>query len=271
MKYSSLIIPATLLAFIACSDSSSNSGTEDEAFEDETFNTEEGSSAVAYTGDGIFYTDKAYFDIDTTQKTISVYTPECKIQGDSLYWSDGRESKATIMNYKYNGSSKSINVEKDKEKLSMKFYGDSFPYGQWIEPNAESGLIYNGYSLHSSSTFSYTKYFGDSCLVDNLQTIQGFLGFTDMDKMEKVDCKTAKYGDVDVAYKKYSAGKAELTVSKGNKSCTVVIAPRFKAIENDCKDAYDEYKDGKAKKPFDFNEYNLHISGDVDCFTDMVK
>ena len=179
-----------LLAFTACSDSSSNSGTEDEAFEDETFNTEEGSSAVAYTGDGIFYTDKAYFDIDSTQKTISVYTPECKIQGDSLYWSDGRESKATIMNYKYNGSSKSINVEKDTEKLSMKFYGDSFPYGQWIEPNAESGLIYNGYSLHSSSTFSYTKYFGDSCLVDNLQTIQGFLGFTDMDKMEKVDCFT---------------------------------------------------------------------------------
>ncbi len=271
MKRSILMIPAILLTFAACSDESSSSGTDAETFEDENFTTEEGSSAVAYTGSGIFYTDKAYFDIDTTKKNISIYTPECKVQGDSLYWSDGKDGKATNLSYKYNSSSKSVNVEIGKKKLSMKFYGDTFPYGQWIEPNAESGLVYNGYSLHTSSTFNYTKYFGDSCLVDNLQTVQGFLGFTDMKKMEKVDCNTAKYGDIDVVYKKYSAGKAEVTVSKGDESCSVTLSPRFKASKDECKAAYEAYKDSKDAKPFNFDDYDLNISGDVNRFKDMIK
>lgn len=271
MKHSIITIPAILLAFAACSDDSSSSGTDAETLEDQNFTNEEGSSAVAYTGSGIFYTDKASFDIDTTKNTISIYMPECKVQGDTLYWSDGKDGKATKLSYKYNSSSKSINVEVGKENLSMKFYGDTFPYGQWIEPNAESGLVYNGYSLHTSSTFNYTKYFGDSCLVDHLQTVQGFLGFTDMKKMEKVDCNTTKYGDIDVVYEEYSAGKAEVTVSNGDESCTVTVAPRFKASEKECHAAYEDYKDSEDTKPFNFDDYDLDISGDVSCFKDMIK
>lgn len=271
MKYRLFsIVSMAMLALAACSENSST-GTDPEVLEDETFSTENGSSAVVYKGDGIFYTDKAYFNIDTSKQILSIYTPECKVQKDTLYWSDGKTGKATTISYKYNSSSQSINLEENKKKLSMKFYGDSFPYGQWIEPNSESGLVYNGYALHASGKFNYTKYFGDSCLVDNLKTIHGFLGFKDNEKMEKVSCNTAKYGDVDVIYEKYSAGSSSLKISKGKKSCSVSITPRFKANEEDCQAAYDDYKDAADNSPFNFDNYSLDISGDVSCFNDMLK
>lgn len=264
-----MVIPAVMFALVACGDDSSV--TDAEALEDQGFSTEEGSSAVAYTGDGIFYKDKGAFEFDSTKGSISVYDAECKVQGDTLFWTDGKDGKATTLTYKYNESSKSINVQKGGDKFSMKFYGDSFPYGQWIEPNTEIGNVYNGFSLHKSGTFNYTKYFGDSCLVDNLVAIKAFPGFGDPAKMEKVDCSTAKYGDVEIVYEKYNAGVAKIVATKGDEECEVTITPRYKAIEDDCNDAYDDYKDAEDEKPFNFADYSAKIEGDVDCFESLVK
>lgn len=264
-----MVISAAMLALIACGDDSS--ATDAEALEDETFTTEEGSSAVAYTGGGIFYKDKTTFILDTVKKSMTVYDAECKVQSDTLFWTDGHDGKGTALTYKYNSSSKSINVQKGSDKFSMKFYGDSFPYGQWIEPNTEIGKVYNGFSLHESGAFNYTKYFGDSCLVDNLVAIKAFPGFAEPAKMEKVDCTTAKYGDVKIVYEKYSAGVAKIVATKGDDECKVKITPRFKAIEDDCNDAYDDYKDAKDKKPFNFASYSAKIEGDKTCFETLVK
>ena len=258
-----------MFALVACGDDSSV--TDAEALEDQGFSTEEGSSAVAYTGDGIFYKDKGAFELDSAKGSISVYDAECKVQGDTLFWTDGKDGKATTLTYKYNESSKSINVQKGSEKFSMKFYGDAFPYGQWIEPNTEIGNVYNGFSLHKSGTFNYTKYFGDSCLVDNLVAIKAFPGFGDPAMMEKVDCTTAKYGDVEIVYEKYNAGVAKIVATKGDEECEVTITPRYKAIEDDCNDAYDDYKDAEDEKPFNFTDYSAKIEGDVDCFESLVK
>lgn len=264
-----MIIPMVMLAFAACGDNSSSA--DEEALEDQNFTTDEGSSAVAYTGDGIFYKDKVSFEIDSAKKSISVYEAECKVQGNKLIWTDGKDGKATPLTYKYNSSSKSINVQKGGEKFSMKFYGDSFPYGQWIEPNTEIGNVYNGFSLHESGSFNYTKYFGDSCLVDNLVAIKAFPGFADPAKMEKVDCSTAKYGDVEIVYEKYNAGVAKIVATKGDDECEVTITPRYKSIEEDCNDAYDDYKDAEDGKPFNFADYSAKIEGDVECFESIVK
>ncbi len=265
-----MLLPAAMLAFVACSDDSS-SPTDAETTADETFTTEEGSSAVAYNGDGIFYTDKGAFDNDSLKNEISVYEPVCKVQGDTLFWSDGRDGEAVKMSYKYNASSKSINVQKGGDKFSMKFYGDTFPYGQWIEPNAEIGTVYNGFSLHLSGNLSYTKFFGDSCLVDNLVAIKAFPGFPDPSKMEKVDCNTAKYADVEIAFEEYSAGVATLTASKDDEKCKVTIKPRFKALETDCKAAFEDFEDAEAEGEFDFADYDVDISGDTECFEELVK
>lgn len=262
-----LILPAVLLALAACGDDSSST----EVDENENFTTEGGPSAVTYNGNGIYYTGKAFFENDSAKKTISVYKPVCAVRDGELFWAAGDEkAKPFTVTYKYNESSKSINAQYDGEKYSMKFYGDKFPFGQWIEPDADDGDIYNGFSLDTNGVFGYTKFFGDSCLVDNLVALHGILGIDGMDKVEKVDCNTAKYNGATISYEKYSAGKASFTVEKDGEECSVSFTPRFAVYEDDCEAAYDEFKDSDAEE-FNFEDFSVKVSGDVECFGEMFK
>lgn len=262
------IISAALLAFAACSDDSSSSTDVDE---NEEFTTEGGSTAVTYNGNGIYYTDKVSFVNDSAKKTISVYSPVCEVRNGELFWAANNEKgKPFTVTYKYNESSKSINAQYDGEKYSMKFYGESFPFGQWIEPDADDGNIYNGFSLDTNGVFAYTRFFGDSCLVDNLVALHGILGIEGMDLVEKVDCNTAKYKGAVISYEKYSAGRASFTATKDDEECSVSFTPRFAVYEDDCEAAYDDFKDSDAKE-FRFEDFSTEISGDVDCFNEMFK
>lgn len=185
-----------------------------------------------------------------------------------MFWSPdgGKEETGT---YKYNSSSQSITLEFAKTKYSMKYYGDNFPQGQWIEPSAEEGKVYNGYSIGSDNVFGYTKYFGDSCLVDHIVSMHEIAGAS-VKGFEKIDCSTAKYNGVTYNITNYSAGRVDFVAQKGETKCRVKIIPRFEVYEDDCKLAYEDFQNDKnAEKTFLFKNYNKKYEGDVDCLNEI--
>lgn len=217
----------------------------------------------------VLYYEKYAYEIDHEKSVIVTYAPVCREQGDSLYWS--LKGEKCIGTFNYNTRSKKIIFDYGKDSYSFVYEGNVFPYGDWKEQEDSAGVS-QGFTVEREGIFMRSTFFTGECAISNLKKV-GFLdSFFDGEKFSAENCEEAQSerGFL-VTVNRLQQDFIELKVSKDEKSCLISLSPRYAVDKVDCQAAYAEYKERPRSEAFSFDDYNLDISGDEECFVDLME
>lgn len=255
------VVLATLIV-ISCAGENAVSG-------ERTITVEENSPVAALSSSKVIYHAKSAYEIDMEKSTLVTYAPVCREQGDSLYWSLKGEKR--IATYKFHSQQKSIRLDFGKEKHSLQYEGNVFPFGTWKDTASTDGVI-QGFSVDDTGVISRSSFFESSCAISNLKSFHFFENFFGDASFTSEDCEVATSSrGYAVTVENVSEEAIEILVSKDEERCALSLAPRFAVNKSDCEAAYAEYKQENGGEAFAFEDYNLEISGDTECFVNLME
>ena len=216
----------------------------------------------------VFYHEKYAYEIDHEKSVIVTYAAVCREQGDSLYWS--LKGEKSIGTFNYNARSKKVLFNYGKSSYSLDYDGNVFPYGNWKEKEGSAGVL-QGFTVEGG-VIAHSTFFTEECAVSNLKKTGFFDAFFEGEKFLAENCEEAESErGFHVGVNRLQPDFVELKISKGEKSCMISLAPRYAVDKVDCQAAYAEYRARPRTEAFSFDDYNLDISGDEECFVDLME
>lgn len=257
-----LAVVLTTLAVISCAGENAVSG-------ERTITVEENSPVAALSSSKFFYHAKSAYEIDMEKSMLVTYEPVCREQGDSLYWSLKGEKR--IATYKFHSQQKKVSLDFGKEKHTLHYEGNVFPFGKWKDTASTDGVV-KGFALDDAGVISRSSFFETSCAISNLKSFRFFETFFGDGNFTAEDCEVAisSHGYA-VKVENVVENEIDILVLKDKERCALSLSPRFAVNKSDCEAAYAEYKQGNGGEAFSFEDYNLEISGDTECFVNLMK
>lgn len=229
----------------------------------------ESTSLVALGSSNVLYHEKLYYEIDDEKSVIVTYAPVCREQGDSLYWS--LKGKKRVGTFDYYTRDKKIVFDYGKDYYSLIYEGNVFPYGNWKETTDSAGIIH-GFTVEKEGILARSTFFTEECAVSNLKKIGILDNFFEGENFSAENCEVAESErGFKVMVNRLQPDFIELKVSKEEKSCMISLAPRYAVDKTDCEAAYAEYKERTRSEAFSFEDFNLDISGDTECFVELME
>ena len=229
----------------------------------------EKASLVVLGSANVVYQEKFYYELDDEKSIIVTYAPVCKEQGDSLYWS--LKGKKYVGVYDYNTREKKVVLDYGKSLYSLIYEGNTFPFGNWKEAMDSAGILH-GFTVEKGGIISQSTFFATDCAISNLKKVGFFHGFFEGENFVAENCEEVESErGFRVTVNRLQQDFVELKVSKEEKSCLISISPRYAVDKAACEAAYAEYREHTGSEAFAFEDFNMDISGDTECFVELME
>lgn len=224
-----------------------------------------------------------YVTVDVAEFTeddgyINLYFGSCGEKGGALAWSAENVSKLAFDYFPARDSVAMTDLE-DNSKTGL-FYGidGSFPYGMYYEAATAYDKVSDGMIFGKDKTTKFVSFVDTECPFTDLPIGSYFASeIAEVPASEiEVGCNSTVFRGLSIELGKIKKEGYDFTIGFAGKKCDVDMKTRFALYEQDCKAAYDEFKQDLESgemapdSKFDFEEDYKYAAAADECLVEVL-